>query len=78
MKTIDKANSELAGDKIEIRPYRSKKRFANANYLVVLKRGSPRTMSDGTHWDGTEHVGHYRFLIDAVAAARETASGRSK
>lgn len=77
MKTINKVNVELASDKIEIRPYRSKKRFANANYLVVLKSGSTRTMPDGTHWDGTEHVGHYQFITDAVAAARETAKLRS-
>jgi hypothetical protein len=61
------------GRLVEIRPYRSETKFANANYLVRVRTGRPQTMSDGTKWDGWEHVGHYRYASDAIAAAMETA-----
>ena len=69
------ANAELKDDKIEIVRYHSKTKFADANYLVRLTTGKPQTMSDGTYWDGTEHVGHYRYLADAIAAARDKGRG---
>lgn len=78
MKTLLKAlNAELADHKIEIRPYRSTTKFVNAKYLVRIQTGSPRTMSDGTEWDGYEHIGHFNTLENAAAAARETAKGRN-
>ena len=75
--TLKALNAELAEHKMEVRPWRSTKRFANAKYLVRLQTGSPQTMGDGTQWDGWEHVGHFDTLENAAAAARETAQDRS-
>lgn len=74
--TLTKVNEELAADKVEVRRYHSTGKFAGANYLVRVKTGKPQTMSDGTEWDGWEHVGHYRYIADAVGAARDTANER--
>lgn len=67
MSTLEKRNAELASDKIEIRRFRSRKLFVGSNYRVVLKGR-----------EGDETVGHYRFLADAVGAAKDTAADRNK
>ena len=71
---IAAARARLAGSNVEIRRWRSTARFADANWLVLVRRRrSPQTMHDGTVWDGTEWVGHYRTSAEAAKAALEAA-----
>lgn len=76
VKTLEKINAELADDKISVVRWRSKKRFASANYLVRVKTGAARVMPDGSKWDGYEHVAHCETIGAAVECARKAAYER--
>ena len=57
--------------KIEIRRWRSKRLFCDANWKVVALTGQPQTFPDGTYWDGWETLGYFRAKKEAEACAVE-------
>lgn len=64
-KKLNAINAELAPHGIDIRPYRSKRRFADARFMARLKACG----------GGYEIIGYFETLGNAADAARETALG---
>ena len=64
-KKLNAINAELAPHRIDIRPYRSQKWFADARFLARRRA-----------WGGGyEVIGYFETLDKAASAARETALG---
>jgi len=51
-----------------IKKYHSKRIFKDANYIVFYQVCQPKTMIDGTRWNGRSTIGHFKFLSQAKEA----------
>ncbi len=75
MTTLEKVNQDLNPD-VEVRRWRGRRLFVDANWIVRVRTGKAQTMQDGSYWDGWENVGHYKNISDAAAAAYEVTGAR--
>jgi hypothetical protein len=64
-------NTQTQKSATRIEPWRSKTRFADANWVAQVKTGEPQRLADGSFWTGWDNIGHYKHKRDALNACEE-------